>query len=166
MMKGSHKIALYGVLMALTVIMTMVIQIPLPASAGYLNLGDMVIFLTAIILGKKAGFLVGGIGSALADILLGWGFYAPITLVAKGLEGYVAGWLLETSWGEKYPILPTLIGGVVMAVGYYSAEIFMYGAGAALVNLPANIGQGAFGAIVAVALYTLLKGRIASLKIK
>ena len=58
------------------------------------------------------------------------------------------------------------VGGVVMAVGYYSAEIFMYGAGAALVNLPANIGQGAFGAIVAVALYTLLKGRIASLKIK
>lgn len=165
-MKGSHKIALYGVLMALTVIMTMVIQIPLPASAGYLNLGDMVIFLTALILGKKAAFLVGGMGSALADILLGWGFYAPITFVAKGIEGFVAGWLLETTWGRKYPIIPTLIGGVVMALGYYSAEIFMYGAGAALVNLPANIGQGSFGAVVAVILYALLKNRIAILKIK
>ncbi|MBS4026220.1 MAG: ECF transporter S component [Clostridia bacterium] len=165
-MKNSHKIALYGVLMALTVIMTMVIQIPLPSSAGYLNLGDMVIFLTAILLGKKAGFIVGGIGSALADILLGWGFYAPITFIAKGLEGFVAGWLLETHWGKKYPIIPTLIGGIIMASSYYFAEIFMYGAKAALVNLPANIGQGTFGAMVAITIYTLIKGRIPGLKLK
>lgn len=159
-MKKPKTLVTYAVLMALTVVMTMIIQIPTPTSYGYLNLGDMVIFIAAFMFGKKAGFLVGGIGSAMADILLGWGAYAPITFVAKGLEGFVAGLLLETSWGKKMKIIPPAIGGLVMAGGYYFAEIFMYGAKAAVVNLPANIMQGLFGAIAATILWSVLKNRI------
>ena len=159
-MKKPKTLVTYAVLIALTVVMTMVIQIPTPTSYGYLNLGDMVIFIAALIFGEKAGFLVGGIGSAMADILLGWGAYAPITLVAKGLEGFVAGLLLETSWGRKLPFIPTAIGGLVMAGGYYLAEIFMYGAKAAIVNLPANIMQGLFGAAAAIILWSVLKNKI------
>ena len=114
--------------------------------------------------GKKGGFLVGGIGSALADILLGWGVYAPITFIAKGLEGFVAGYLMEKSWGKRFPILPAIAGGIVMAGGYYGAEIFMYGAKAALVNFPANILQGLFGAGVAVVMFHLLKGKLEIIK--
>lgn len=163
-MKTTKTLVIYAVLMALTVVMTMVIQIPTPTGYGYLNLGDMVIFIAAFMLGKKAGFLVGGIGSAMADILLGWGAYAPITFVAKGLEGFVAGLLLETSWGKKMPFIPPMVGGLVMAGGYYIAEIFMYGAKAAVVNLPANIMQGLFGAIAATILWSVLKNRIKSIQ--
>lgn len=145
-----------AVLIALTVVMTMVVQIPTPSTNGYLNLGDMVIFIAAMMLGKKGGLLVGGVGSALADILLGYTHYAPITLVVKGLEGFIAGAVLQTQIGKKYPLLATVIGGIWMALGYYTAEIFMYGAKAAIVGVPGNLMQGLFGAVTAVVLYKAL----------
>ena len=55
------------------------------------------------------------------------------------------------------PIIATIIGGMWMALGYYIAEIFMYGAKAALASVPGNIGQGLLGAITAVILFAALK---------
>ncbi len=147
----------YAILIALTTVMTMVIHIPTIATKGYLNLGDMVVFMAAIILGKKGGFIVGGFGSALADILLGYAYYAPITFVVKGLEGFIAGSLLETKLGKKTAFFPTIVGALWMALGYYLAEIFMYGGKAALASVPGNIMQGLVGAVVAVALKTALE---------
>ena len=155
-MKDTKTMVKYGMLIALTTVMTMVIQIPI-GSNGYLNLGDMVVFLAALILGRKGGFIVGGLGSALADIILGYSFYAPITLIVKGLEGYIAGRIFETRLGQKAPIMATTIGGIWMAFGYYFAEIFMYGAKAALASIPANLLQGIVGAITAVVLFAALK---------
>lgn len=147
----------YALLMALTTVMTMVVHIPTFGTNGYLNLGDMVVFFAALMLGRKGGLIVGGIGSGLADILLGYSHYAPITLIVKGLEGYIAGRLLETKLGQKTPIIATTIGGVWMAFGYYFAEIFMYGSKAALASIPGNLLQGFVGAIMAVVLFGALK---------
>ncbi|MEY8303416.1 ECF transporter S component [Anaerosalibacter bizertensis] len=147
----------YAVMIALTTVMTMVVHIPTPGTKGYLNLGDMVVFLAAVMFGKKGGFIVGGLGSGLADVLLGYTHYAPITFIVKGLEGFIAGSLLETNLGEKAQIIPMALGGVWMAFGYYIAEIFMYGAKAALASMPGNIAQGLFGAVVATALSMALK---------
>lgn len=145
-----------AVLIAMTTVMTMVVHIPTPSTNGYLNLGDMVVFIAAMMLGKKGGLLVGGLGSSLADLLLGYTHYVPITLVVKGLEGFIAGAILESNIGKKYPLLATAIGGIWMALGYYTAEIFMYGAKAALVGIPGNLMQGLFGAVTAVMLYKAL----------
>ena len=147
----------YAILMALTTVMTMVIHIPTIGTNGYLNLGDMVVFLAALMLGRKGGLIVGGLGSALADVLLGYTHYAPITLVVKGLEGFIAGTILEIKLGKKSPISATIIGGVWMALGYYLAEIFMYGAKASLASVPGNLMQGLLGAVTSVALYRALK---------
>lgn len=152
--KAITKLAM---LIALTTVMTMAVRIPTVGTNGYLNLGDMVVFLAAMILGRKGGFIVGGVGSGLADLLLGYSHYAPITLIVKGLEGYLAGVLLDTSIGKKMPILATVIGGLFMASGYYIAEIFMYGAKAALASVPGNIMQGLLGAVVSVILFAALK---------
>lgn len=146
-----------AMLIALTTVMTMVIRIPTVGTDGYLNLGDMVVFLGAMLLGRKGGFIVGGLGSGLADLLSGYSHYAPITFIVKGLEGYIAGFILDTDIGKKMPILATIIGGLWMALGYYIAEIFMYGAKAALASVPGNIGQGLLGAVTAVILYAALK---------
>lgn len=146
-----------GIFVALTVVMTMVISIPILGGRGYLNLGDMVVFLAAMLLGKKYGFIVGGVGSALADIILGYAYYAPLTFLVKGLEGFIAGSIMETSLGEKSPILATTISGIWMAFGYYLGEIFMYGAKAALVAVPANLFQGLVGAVASVILLGALK---------
>lgn len=144
-------------LMGLTTVMTMIIQIPTIGTSGYLNLGDMVIFLAAMMLGKRGGFLVGGLGSALADLLLGYTHYAPITLVVKGFEGYIAGSLLETRLGRDKPLFATTVASIWMAFGYYIAEIFMYGAKAALLAVPGNLMQGILGALVAVILFGALR---------
>ena len=146
----------YSALIALTVVMTMVIQIPTIGTQGYLNLGDMVVFLAAIMLGKKGGFIVGGFGSAMADLLLGYTHYAPITLIVKGLEGFIAGSILETDIGQRKPIIATSIAGIFMAFGYFVPEIFMYGK-AAIASIPGNIMQGLLGAVASVVLYTALK---------
>lgn len=151
----------YSILIAMTTVMTMVIRIPSIGTNGYLNLGDMVVFIAAMVLGKKGGLVVGGLGSSLADVLGGYAHYAPITLIVKGLEGFIAGAILETKVGKKYPIIATVIGGIWMALGYYMAEIFMYGAKGALASVPGNIMQGLFGAITAVVLFkAILKNRI------
>lgn len=146
----------YAVLMALTTVMTMVIQIPTIGTNGYLNLGDMVVFIAALTLGKKGGFIVGGFGSALADLLLGYTHYVPITLIVKGLEGYIAGSLLETKIGGEKPIIATSIAGLCMAIGYFIPETFMYGK-AAIASIPGNIMQGLLGAVSSVVLYTALR---------
>ena len=156
-MKDTKTMVKYGMLMALTTVMTMAIRIPTPGTNGYLNLGDMVVFLSALILGRKGGFVVGGVGSAMADLLSGYTHYAPITLIVKGLEGYIAGRIYETRLGQRVPLLATTIGGIWMAFGYYFAEIFMYGGKAALASIPGNLLQGIVGAITAVALFAALK---------
>ena len=92
----------------------------------------------------------------MADLLLGYTHYVPITLIVKGLEGFIAGSLLETEIGQRKPIIATSIAGIFMAFGYFVPEIFMYGK-AAIASIPGNIVQGLLGAVTSVVLYTALK---------
>lgn len=145
----------YSILIALTTVMTMIIHIPTIGTSGYLNLGDMVVFLAALTMGKRGGLIVGGVGSAMADLLLGYTHYVPITLIVKGLEGYIAGRILETDIGKRKPIIATTAGGLFMALGYFLPETFMYGR-AAIAAIPGNIAQGLLGAVTSVILYSAL----------
>lgn len=154
---NTHEVTKLSILIALTVIMTMVVSIPIVGGNGYVNLGDMVIFLAALMLGKKSAFLVGGLGSFLADLLLGFGIYAPASFIIKGLEGFIAGYLIEKKLGGRYPILATIVAGLWMAFGYYIFEIFLYGSKGALASVPANLAQGVLGALASIILYTALK---------
>jgi hypothetical protein len=45
-----------------------------------------------------------------------------------------------------------LAGGVVMVLGYFLYETYLFGLGAALVEVPINIGQVTIGLIVSVPL--------------
>ena len=67
-----------AVLAALSCVATMVVQIPSPMN-GYVNLGDCFVLLSGWLLGPWWGAAAGGIGSMLADLLLGYGPYAPGT---------------------------------------------------------------------------------------
>lgn len=74
---------------ALTAVLTLA-AIPLPGG-GYYNFGDAVVFVSAATLGPVSGAFVGGLGGALGDLVLGYTFYAPFTLVIKAAEALVAG---------------------------------------------------------------------------
>ena len=130
---------------ALTVVValiTLFIRIPLP-SRGYFNFGDVAVVFSGLVLGglvRKNSFwwgaAAGGIGSALADIIGGFGMFAPITLIAKGAEG---GLCALASGRQKFlRWLFLLLGGSAMVVCYFIAEALM-----------PNIGlQGAVSEIV------------------
>lgn len=83
-MSGKHVrlLVLAALFTALTTVATMVIQIPSPMS-GYVNLGDCMVLLSAWVLGPFVGAAAGGIGSMLADIITGYAYYAPGTLIIK-----------------------------------------------------------------------------------
>jgi len=150
------KIALLGVMAALVTVSTMLVQIPNPPTRGYINFGDALIFVSALIFGRTIGAFAGGVGSALADILSGYSYFAPFTLVIKGVEGLLAGMISNgKSW--RRDILAVVVGGAEMIVGYFLAETFALGYGvlAALTEVPGNVSQilvgGLVGLLVAVA---------------
>ena len=145
--------------MALTIVATMFIRIPLPL--GYVNLGDAFIFLAVFILGPVCGVIAGGVGAGIAD-LFGYITYAPGTLVIKSAMALVA-WLvyqlLKTA--TKKAMLAEIAGGIagtiVMAVGYFVYEVLLFTtAGVAVLNMPWNFLQGGVGITIAVAVMRVL----------
>ena len=84
----------YGsLMMALVFIATYSIRIPIPFTQGYIHPGDSMIFVASILFGWRFGALVGGFGSAFADILGGYAHWAFPTLIIKGIMGGLAGWV-------------------------------------------------------------------------
>lgn len=133
-------------LSALCLVATAVIKLPSPIG-GYINLGDCTVLLSGFMLSPMYGFLAAGIGSALADIFLGYALYAPVTFVIKGLMA-----LLVSKMGRKR-LLGGVLAEILMVSGYYVFEGFLYGFGASLINIPANAVQGTVGLILGLILY-------------
>ena len=65
------KVILTGLMMAMIVVATIVIPIPVPFGSGYVHFGDAMIFLSVLILGWRYGAIAAGFGSALADLMVG-----------------------------------------------------------------------------------------------
>lgn len=149
--------SLYGVMIALTAAVTMLIAIPFPPTRGFFNLGDSMVFFTAFTFGMRAGGICGGVGSAAADVLLGFGYFAPITLVTKGTEGLVAGAASRLKVGKGLAMgLGVVAGGICMVTGYFLGEWAYYGVGPALAEIPVNITQVAVGGAVGITIYYLV----------
>ena len=66
------QLCIKGLLTALVTMATMVISIPVPATNGYIHLGDSVISIASIFFGWEYGLIAGGLGSMMADILSGY----------------------------------------------------------------------------------------------
>lgn len=155
-----------ALMICLVLLGTILFRIPVPMTQGYVHLGDTMIFLGVMMLGKRHGAAAAGLGSALADILGGFAFWAPWTLVIKYLMAFVTGLILEKSArSQKHSHLPDrlvkltamAIGGILMCAGYLIAETVMYGSFAlAVVGLPWNIGQVAVGMVLSMAIYSIL----------
>lgn len=147
----ARQITLLGLMMAAICIGTMSITIPMPSTGGFVNIGDSVIFMTSILFGPAAGLIAGGIGSALADLLLGYGHWAPFTLVIKGLEGLAVGLIMKNSLSKSRMVASTFVGASLMVTGYLFAGAFMEGSMlVALESVPGNIFQGIASMAIAV----------------
>ena len=151
-----RKLVLRAALVALTMVATVLIQVPTPATKGYINLGDSVVFISALLFGPITGAIAGGLGSSLADLLTGYVIWAPMTLVIKGIEGLMVGALFRLTRGSlaerrgvglAIPIV--LLGGLWMVFGYFVCEVFLFGVGPAVAGVPGNLFQAIGGAGVA-----------------
>lgn len=161
----ARDIAAAAIFIALTFVVTRYTVIPIPATKGYFNLGEVAIYIAALIFGPVVGALAGGLGAGLADLVAAPQF-APFTLVIKGVEGLLVGWLAGTRTASR--LRATIAGGLWMVAGYFLAEVFFArplgiaptpatAVAAALTEVPYNFVQVAVGVIVSLLVASRLR---------
>lgn len=151
---GVKDLTLMGLSIALVTVSTMLIQVPVPATSGYIHLGDAFILIISAIFGPVFGLVAGGIGSGLADLLSGYAHWAPFTLVIKAAMGFVMGYFCRNSLKEgKLVGAKGIIGGflasLVMIIGYLlGGTILKSSFEVALTSVPSNCIQGFGGYLI------------------
>ena len=155
----SKSVSIVAIFSALAFVATRFLQVPILQTGGYLNFGEAVIYLAAIIFGPIVGGLVGAIGPALADLSSPYAAFAPFTFVIKGLEGLLVGKIAENKENTAARITAIVVGGIIMICGYYIAEVFVFmiPPAVALVEVPFNIIQMSVGGFVAILLAKKIK---------
>lgn len=158
-----QKLTLAGALAALTTVATLLIQIPSPTK-GYINTGDVLVNLSAWILGPLYGSAAAGIGSALADLISGYTVYAPATLLIKAAMAVVSYFVFRRFSQKRESFFALLAGAVaaelVMIFGYAVFAGVLYGSvSSALLSVPENLIQGVFGAAASSAVYEMIRKR-------
>jgi len=151
------KLALAAVFGALTAAVTMSFVMPIPATSGYFNLGEAIVYTASLVFGPFVGAFAGG-SVAIADILVpGAAQFAPGTLVIKGLEGAIVGLLYRklqkhVSNSGLRAAISVVVGGLEMVAGYFIYEqlVLGYPLPAAMVEVPFNIVQMIVGLVAAV----------------
>jgi uncharacterized membrane protein len=147
------SIALTALLIALTTVLTLVVRIPIPASNGYINLSDVAVTFAGLAFGPWVGLLAGGVGAGLADIFGGYAQFAPLSLLAHGLEGLLIGLIAGRRRGLPAMSLAWLAGAAAMVGGYLVGEgLVLTGWPPALAELPFNALQVAVGALLGIPL--------------
>jgi uncharacterized membrane protein len=166
------KTAIVSSLIGLTCLGTLLIRIPIPATTGYFNLGDVFVVLAGLWLGPIGGLLVGSIGPAIADVI-GFPQFIPATFIIKGLEGFIVGAI----GGGFHPYslrrrtIAAFAGGLTIVAGYFVFEAYIYPAfgrhvpffavtdlAAAIIEVLPNTIQGVIGAVGGLALWKSVSG--------
>ncbi|WP_026692654.1 ECF transporter S component [Peribacillus kribbensis] len=157
-------LVLNALFIALTFVATMLIHIRLPimGNGGLIHLGNLPLFLAALVYGKRTGAIAGAFGMALSDVTSGWAIWAPFTFVIVGVMGYTAGLISEKVPGNRtlINILAVIAALVIKIVGYYFAEVILYGNWIQpFGSVPGNILQVVIAGIIVVPLVSRLKKR-------
>jgi uncharacterized membrane protein len=130
---SAFPIAVTAIFTALVCVATIIFSIYVPATRGFFNIGESMVFLSALLFGSYVGAFAGGVGSMMADLILGYSHYAPATLIIKACEGAVVGalkkrnpkFISEILWKFFTVILSSLAGFLLGWVGfsYYSGKV-------------------------------------------
>lgn len=150
-----RKIALITIMAAVVCTLTLVVKIPIPATGGYIHLGDIAANFAALAFGPWLGFVIVGGGMAIAD-LIGYPIFAPATLIVHGLQAVVVGYLGK-SHKPRAMLLGSIAGGAVVVAGYFLYEwlILRYTIVTAAQEVPFNILQVGTG-LIGVPVYILV----------
>jgi uncharacterized membrane protein len=132
----AFQLALTAISTALVCIVTMIFSIYVPDTRGFFNIGETTIYITALLFGPFIGAFAGGVGASFADLLLGFWYYAPATLVIKALEGAAVGFIgqkkpqfrFKLSWKAFTISIGLIIGILLIVIGsiYYVGKVELY----------------------------------------
>lgn len=137
----------------------------IPTGSGYAHLGDSVIFISVLMLGKRRGALSAGIGGFLADLLGGFANWAIPTFIIKYIMGYIMGSIIKNQHNaSRYSwVFGAVIGSIWQIFGYTLARVFMFNVNTALAAIPGITIQSATGAIIAIVImFAVSKTSLAS----
>ena len=158
-MSKTLKLVISALMASMACVATMVIKIPIPATGGYINLGDSIVLLSGVVLGPVYGGLAAGLGSALADLLGAYVAFAPATFIIKALMAVVTGLIIRTN-PQKHIVnfvFASLISEIIMILSYFAFEATIMGYGLAAAGaIPGNAIQGTAGIVIAAMLMPIL----------
>lgn len=153
------KIVFAALFAALTCVATMAIRVPSPT--GYANLGDCFVLCSGWVLGPVWGTISAGVGSMFADIFSGYAYYAPATLIIKGLMALAAFYIYKLLCKKKMiaKIISAVVAECIMIFGYFLFSSLVLGneIAAAASSIISDSFQGIVGIIAGLALIKVIE---------
>lgn len=140
-----------AICLVLVYVFTAVVNIRLPfaPNGGLIHLGNVPLFVAAILFGKRTGMIAGGIGMALFDLLSGWTAWAPFTLIIVGCMGLVVGAVTEKKKSFPFYLLAMVLACAIKIGGYYVAEAILFGNWIVpATSIPGNLLQVGVAAVI------------------
>jgi len=132
----SRTVALTAIFTSFVFVTTWAFTIGIPTTnGGYFDIGEVMVYIVAILYGPYVGAFAGGVGSMLSDAAVSPA-YAPGTLVIKAAEGFVVGYLTNRTllassrrtWRIFTAVLGVGIGGLIAILGvtYWSVSTYQF----------------------------------------
>jgi uncharacterized repeat protein (TIGR04002 family) len=141
MSKLGKRVIFTALLAALVAALTFVhLPVPIPQlNGGYVHVGDSLIYLAACLLPAPWAMLAAALGGSLADLLSGAPLWVPATLVIKACMALCFSAKQETLLRPRN-VLALLPATAINLVGYYFAELLMFGGDWRALLAPSLIG--------------------------
>lgn len=149
----AKQIAVDAMFVALTLVFTACINIQIPSfsgAGGLIHLGNVPLFIAAMVYGKRTGALAGALGMGLFDLLSGWAMWAPCTVITCGFMGFVVGAICKKKKTIAVRLVAVVAALAIKLLGYFIFESFIMGNGAAAAfkSVPGNVVQVMVAAII------------------
>ena len=152
--RPTRRICLTALMAAIVYVFTAYIHVP--SHTGYTHVGDGFLYLAASLLPAPFAAAAGAIGAGLADLLSGYGIWAPGTVIIKVLTAFCFTSRCEKLVNKRnvLGILPALL---LCVGGYYLYEALITGNFTApALGIPGYLTQVALSSAVYLALGSAL----------
>lgn len=150
--KTIRRITLTSLMAALIFVMTAVPRIPVPATGGYIHLGDAGVAFAATAFGPWVAMAAGALGTALAD-LVGFPQWAIFSLIVHGLQGLVMGSMMRRELNALTVAVATIASVMIVAGGYFVAGAILESPAVAVLEILPNVIQAFSGSLIGIPLY-------------
>lgn len=152
-MLAKRDVPKLGMMVALTVTLSLMFIIPVPATKGFVTLCEVGIYSSALLFGPAGGLFVGALSGGLIDLISGYPEWALFSIVIHGVQGLILGWCFQKFSPKRGMLLGFPVASLFMIAGYAFATTFLFGWPAGIASIPGNIIQNIFGIGVTVPLY-------------